>query len=254
MAERVSPVIHPVMVGTAGRDRATFLMFSRSQDITVAMLMYYVRVGQRQILVDTGVGASEATAAHHHPMAQTPEQRPVAALARLGVKPEEIDTVINTHLHWDHCCNNDLFPNATIYAQRVELQYAIAPLPLHTWAYDAIAYDNGQAVLPPFLKARLTLLVGDLEVAPGVTILFTPGHTPGSQSVVVRGGTTTYVIAGDNVPLYDNLPGRYKPGFTPNGIHVDLETYYRSWQRIEAAGGEVLPSHDARVMDRDEFS
>ncbi len=247
------PVIYPLSVGTGKRDRATFLMFSKSEAVTIPFLMFLIRVGTRHILVDTGVGAPEATGAHHHPMTQMPEQRPLAALARLGVRSQDIDTVVNTHLHWDHCSNNDLFPSATIYAQRVELQYAIAPLPLHAWAYDAIEYENGKVVLPPFLKARLRLIDGDLEVAPGITIILTPGHTPGSQSVVVRGETKTYVIAGDNVPLYDNLPGRYKPMFTPNGIHVDLEAYYGSWRRIEALGGEVLPSHDARVLDRERY-
>lgn len=247
------PVIYPVVVGNGGRDRATFLMFSKSDPVTVVFLMYYIRVGKRHILVDTGVQAPEATLTHHHPMTQAADQRPVAALGRLGVKPEQIDTVINTHLHWDHCSNNDLFPNATVYAQRVELQYAIAPLPLHSWAYDAIEYGDGKPVLPPFLRARLTLIEGDLEVVPGVTILFTPGHTPGSQSVVVRGEKKTYVIAGDNVPLYDNLPGRHRPGFTPNGIHVDLEAYYRSFRRMEAIGGEIIPSHDKGVLDRERY-
>ncbi len=247
------PIIYPLMVGTGGRDRATFLMFSKSEAVTIPFLMFLIRVGKRHILVDTGVGAPEATAAHHHPMTQTPEQQPVAALARLAVRPQDIGIIVNTHLHWDHCSNNDRFPKATIYAQRVELQYAIAPLPLHAWAYDAIEYENEKVVLPPFLTARLKLIDGDLEVAPGITIILTPGHTPGSQSVVVRGEKKTYVIAGDNVPLYDNLPGRYKPMFTPNGIHVDLEAYDRSWRRIEALGGEVLPSHDARVLDRERY-
>src|SRR3972149_878825 len=127
-------------------------------------------------------------------MAPPPEQRPLAALARLGIRPEDIDIVINTHLHWDHCYNNHLFPRATIYAQRAELQYAIAPLPLHTWA-----------------------------------------------------------LAGDNVPTYENLPGRFKPHFTPNGIHVNLEDYYRSWNRLARVGGEILPSHDARGLDRERY-
>ena len=246
------PVIHPLLAGTGGRDRATFLMGAKSEPITVPFLMFYVEAGDRRILVDTGVGAPEETLAHHHPMGQTPEQRPLAALARLGIRPEDIDIVINTHLHWDHCYNNHLFPRATIYAQRAELQYAIAPLPLHTWAYDTIEYEPARVVLPPFLRARLTLVEGDVEIAPGVSILLTPGHTAGSQSVVVQ-GRRTWVLAGDNVPTYENLPGRFKPHFTPNGIHVNLEDYYRSWNRLARVGGEILPSHDARVLDRERY-
>jgi glyoxylase-like metal-dependent hydrolase (beta-lactamase superfamily II) len=240
------------LAGTGGRDRATFMVGASSEPITVPFLMFYVEAGHRRILVDTGVGAPDDTLAHHHPMRQSPDQRPLVALARLGVRPEDIDVVVNTHLHWDHCYNNHLFPQATIYAQRAELQYAIAPLPLHRWAYDTLEYETGQVVLPPFLRARLTLVEGDFEVAPGVSVLFTPGHTLGSQSVVVQ-GRKTYVLAGDNVPLYENLPGRFTPHFTPNGIHVNLEDYYRSWNRLARLGGEILPSHDNRVLDRERY-
>lgn len=247
-----TPVIHPLMVGTGGRDRATFVMGAKSEPITIPFLMFYVRAGDHHVLVDTGVGAAEETLAHHHPMSQTPEQWPVAALARLGVRPEDIDIIVNTHLHWDHCYNNHLFPNARIYVQRAELQYAIAPLPLHTGAYDTIEFQHGEPTLPPFLRARLTLIEDDLELAPGVSVLLTPGHTPGTQSVVVH-AARTYVVAGDNVPTYDNLPGRHKPHFTPNGIHVDLEAYYRSFSRVASLGGEILPGHDARILDRERY-
>lgn len=247
-----SPVIYPLATGTGGRDRALFLMWAKSEPVTVSFLMFLVQVGDHNILVDTGVGEPAGTLAHHHPMEQAPEQRPAAVLARHGLRPEDIDIVVNTHLHWDHCYNNDLFPQATIYAQRAELQYAIAPLPLHRWAYDTIEYESGRVALPPFLRAPLTLIEGDLEIAPGVSLLFTPGHTTGSQSVVVQ-GRKTWVLAGDNVPTYDNLPGRFKPEFTPSGIHVDLETYYRSFQRVARLGAEILPSHDLRVLDRERY-
>lgn len=252
-ASVTTPVIRPLLVGTATRDRATFLMGATSEPITIPFLMFYVRATGRHILVDTGVGSEEETPRHHHPMSQTPEQRPTAALARIGVSPEEIQIVVNTHLHWDHCFNNSLFPNARIFAQRAELQYAIAPLPVHAWTYDAIEFDAGQPGLPPFLRSRLTLIEGDLEIAPGVTVLLTPGHTPGSQSVLVR-GPKTYVLAGDNMPLYDNLPGGHKPHFTPSGIHADLEAYYRSFERVARLGGEILPSHDTRVLDRERYA
>ncbi|HEX7124224.1 MAG TPA: N-acyl homoserine lactonase family protein [Thermodesulfobacteriota bacterium] len=248
-----APVIHPLHVGDGERDRATFVMGAPPQPITIPFVMFYVEADGRRILVDTGVGSPEATARRHHPMSQGPEQTPLAALARLGVRPEDIDVVVNTHLHWDHCSNNHLFPRATIYAQRAELQYALAPLPLHVWAYDSDGLHEPSPLIPPFLRARLTLIEGDLEIAPGVTIWHTPGHTPGLQSVVVRGASGRYVIASDNVPLLDNLPGRHRPYFTPNGIHVDLSAYYRSFERIAAAGATILPSHDPSVLDRERY-
>ena len=57
-------------------------------------------------------------------------------LRQRGLEPGDIDVVINTHLHWDHCSNNALFPKATFYVQRDELGYACAPLPVHRQAYE----------------------------------------------------------------------------------------------------------------------
>jgi N-acyl homoserine lactone hydrolase len=242
--------IVPLCVGTAQRKWSGLMMGADPEWIDITFTMFYVRADDRHILVDTGVPAAEETAEHHHPMARSVEQDPVAALDRIGVGAEEIDVVVNSHLHWDHCANNHRFPNATVYAQRSELQYAIAPLPLHRHAYDEVEVEHGQCrSLPAFLRAKLTLVEGDLDLGPDVRLMHTPGHTPGSQSVLVE-GKETYLLPGDNVPLHANLDGGR---FTPNALHVDLESYYASVRRSTTVADVVLPGHDTRVLDHGEY-
>lgn len=81
-------------------------------------------------------------------------------------------------------------------------------------------------------------------------LLHTPGHTPGSQSVLVN-GTVTYLLPRDNVPLHANL---VDDRFTPNALHVDLESYYASIRRSTAMADVVLPGHDTRVLDHGDRS
>ncbi|MGW5152642.1 N-acyl homoserine lactonase family protein [Rhodococcus koreensis] len=240
----------PLCAGTAARTLSRLMMGADPEPLDLTFSIFYVRAGDRHILVDTGVSTPEETASHHHPLGQTAEQDPVAALEGIGVGADEISVVVNTHLHWDHCANNHRFPNATLYAQRSELQYAIAPLPLHRHAYDEIEVEHGMCQsLPGFMRAQLTLIEGDLEIAPNVHILHTPGHSPGSQSVLVS-GTETYLIPGDNLPLHQNLNGGQ---FTPNPIHVDLESYFASIRRSTREADVILPGHDLRVFDHAEY-
>lgn len=240
----------PLCAGTAERTVSRLLMGAAPDPIDLTFSFFYVRANGLHILVDTGVACPEETAPHHHPLAQTPEQDPVAALDGIGVGAAEIDIVVNTHLHWDHCANNHRFPNATLYAQRSELQYAIAPLPLHRHAYDEIEVEHGMCQsLPGFMRARLTLIEGDMKLGPNVHILHTPGHSPGSQSLLVS-GTKNYLIPGDNIPLHQNLNGA---DFVPNPIHVDLESYFASIRRSTSESDLILPGHDLRVFDQSEY-
>ena len=107
-----------------------------------------------------------------------------------------IDVVVNTHLHFDHCGGNHLFAGKPIYVQRRELDDArtLADYTIREWV-DA----PGVHYVP---------LDGDLEVIPGVRLVPAPGHTPGSQVVVVEDGSTggrPIVIAGDLAVSFEEL-------------------------------------------------
>src|SRR5499426_539348 len=121
------------------------------------------------VLVDTGVGGPQEWLDDWRVV-----NRSVAdALAGLDMTPGDIDLVINTHLHFDHCGQNAVFAHAACYVQRAELNRARQESPeLYDWF--------------GFMDARFELLDGDTEVLPGLSVIATPGHTTGHQCVVVQ--------------------------------------------------------------------
>jgi glyoxylase-like metal-dependent hydrolase (beta-lactamase superfamily II) len=241
-------IIRPLHVGTVRRDKSVFTYLRNiGTQMDGPVLAWYLEGNGHRILIDTG-GHDPAEGELHPPYSRTPEQHPVARLAALGVRPEEIDLLILTHLHWDHASNLHLFPSARVLVQRDELRYAVAPLAPHRWAYESH---------PPLALTadRFEVLVGDAEVIEGVSVHLTPGHTPGLQGVAVRTAGAVYFIASDNVPLSEmwNARATYGVPHWPNAIHVDLEAYFSSLRRIESLGDVVLPSHDWSALKRAEY-
>jgi len=224
-------------------------MGSQAQSIEMPVLMFLIQTGDANILVDTGTRNPERTPALHNPYEQTEAQQPKNLLAKMGLCFEDIDVVINTHLHWDHCSNNDLFTKATFYVQREELRYASAPLPAHAHGYEAFQVG----LIPPFAGTKFQVLEGDCRILEGVSVLFTPGHTPGFQSVLVESGKNSCIMAGDNIPFYENLKESNIQQFTPSTIYVNLEEYYRSIRKILSYGFRIIPGHDIRVLSQEKF-
>jgi N-acyl homoserine lactone hydrolase len=120
-------------------------------------------------LVDTGAGGPPQVLSDWRVV----NRSVAAALAELDMTPADIGLVINTHLHFDHCGQNSVFPHAPHYVQRAELARAERESrELYDWF--------------GFMNARFELLDGDAEVLPGVAVVATPGHTVGHQCVLVR--------------------------------------------------------------------
>ncbi len=147
-----------------------------------------VRAGEKIILVDTGHGTKlTQKQIEKHLRLERPEGDIVAGLAQRGIAPEDVDLVINTHLHADHCGGNTryegeqivpTFPNAEYWVQRLE--YADAAFPnertqaTYRAANFASLYESGQ----------VRLLDGNTDVIPGMRCVVTPGHTRAHQSIV----------------------------------------------------------------------
>ncbi len=205
--------------------------------VTVALID-----GPEKILVDTSFFSVERTwEIRRRKITRAPSQELVAALASAGVRPEEITSVIHTHLHYDHAGNNPLFPNARFLVQREELRYALAP-----GEFDANAYfAPSLGITPDFLGTRFELLDGDVQVADGVRVITTPGHTPGHQSVLVNTTGGRYCIAGDAVMWYENVERRVPPGY-----HTSTIQCMESITRILRESDQVLPSHEPKLFGR----
>ena len=133
---------------------------------------WLVTGGDGPVLVDTGVVETTPELEAEWPM-------------RLHPWPElgEISAVVNTHLHFDHCGGNRLFPAVPIFVQRAEYEAVAEPDYLVEWVHA------------PGL--RYELADGDAELLPGIAALFTPGHSPGHEAVVVETDEGPVVLAGD---------------------------------------------------------
>ncbi len=150
-------------------------------------LNLYVEAGGQKIIVDTGLGHVVDAKTARITRLQRPRGSLLDALARLGVSPSDIDLVIDTHLHSDHCSGNILldedgqprpaFPNARYVVQRREYEDAMRPNERTAATYFPVNYH------PLVQSGQMHLLEGDTVLAPGVTGVVTPGHTPGHMSV-----------------------------------------------------------------------
>jgi glyoxylase-like metal-dependent hydrolase (beta-lactamase superfamily II) len=159
-----------------------------------------IRTGEQTVLVETGMGnkLSDRMVKFYGQPAQL-----LANLAARGVSPEDIDIVINTHLHFDHCGWNTVrkdgkivptFPRAKYYAPEGEWQYARRPS-----ERDAISYipDNYDTLVQ---SGQMTLLKGGEEIVPGISVKTFPGHTASMQAVIVASGGRTACYISDLIP------------------------------------------------------
>ncbi len=232
--------IAPLILATAIRDKSQSLLHREfGVKMEGAVLAWLLVSGSEKILVDTGACGRVATAEFYKRYSQTPEQTLEAQLTRFDTFPDEISTVINTHLHLDHCSGNVLFKNARFFVQKREMEYARNPVPIHKPVYDV-----------DLSGIKFELLDGDAEVADGVQVILNPGHSPGSQAVLVQTAQGLYIIAGDNIPFFENMRVPENEPFWPNAIYVDLREYYESLNRVKKLGGYILPAHDLLVLQK----
>jgi N-acyl homoserine lactone hydrolase len=198
--------------------------------------------GDRKILVDTGIFGPSDTSDTMGVFSRTPEQRPEAQLDRFNTSPSEISLVINTHLHADHCGGNGYFPGARFIVQKKEMEYAKHPLPATKADYKV-----------EIKEIDFELVDGDTEIAPGIKVILTPGHTSGSQAVLVNTASGLYVIAGDTVPHFENMEVPVDEPFWPTGLYMDLRELYESLDRLKKLGGFILPGHDMLVLQKNRY-
>jgi len=222
-----------------------------TETLGLKVFMFLIEGGEELTLVDTGTPPPEiATKVHGYDVRRPPEEDPIAQLATAGYRPDDVTRIVNTHLHWDHCGNNGLFTNATAYVQRAELEYGENPLPMHTVAYERFP-DT-----PPlwrFADSSVIAVDGEFELEPGIRLVPLPGHTPGSQGVLVDCDSGPHLIAGDCVDTYANWEGDAAMPHIPSGVYTDLLAYMESFDRIDGLSCTVIPSHDYEVADRGPF-
>ncbi len=185
------------------------------------------------ILVDTGVGwptelVKEWNVVNRHA---------ADALAEHDLSPADVKIVINSHLHFDHCGQNAVFKHAPFYIQRPELARARREEKVTAEWFD-------------FAGARYELLDGDAEIAEGVRVVATPGHTVGHQSVLVDGADGVAVMIGDAAYTSDIYRDAEKADLsTWPGQHANRGQWTRSLKKLRAMHPHAVHfCHDTRVV------
>ncbi len=166
-------------------------------------------------------------------------------LKREGVDPAEVDLVLLTHLHYDHCSNAKLFPNARFVVSERGWVSTLAPkhlkmVPDVLFPRDVLAYLASQA------RDRLILASDDeREVAPGIDAFYMGGHTMCSQAFRVNTIQGPAILTGDTISLYDNLVRD-----CPVGLNVNLIECYDAMDKVRKQDGLVIPAHDPGLLQR----
>jgi len=240
--------IYPIKVSEfIGTEKSNFTyQKDQGKKINAPVIVYLIRGHNQNILVDTGCATPVWCAKYHHVTKQTKAMELPIALQKFGLAAKDIKTVINTHLHWDHCFNNYLFTNAKIYVQKREVEFAKNPFPTQYTYYEATQLG----LTPPWQKnsSQMVMVEGDYALADGIKLITTPGHTPGFQSVLVNTTQGVYGIASDTVGMLENWEEGTHGLPTPSGIFVSLYDYYASFKKLQNMCQHVLPGHDERVF------
>ena len=200
---------------------------------------YLITGGTEPILVDTSGSADLMSGLRLEPV--EPGLDFEQALAEVGLGLEEIRIVVHTHLMYDHCANSKLLPNARFMVQKKELDFAFDPHPMFAGAYQRNLFEG----LP------FEVVDGDQELMPGIKLLFTPGHSPGGQSVAVSTSAGVAIITGFCCTQDNFVPQKNQawvtdriPEVIPPGIHTDMLQAYESTMRVKNMADIIIPFHD----------
>ena len=192
-------------------------------------------------LFDTGIDLEHVRSTFPwEQVEQTAEQRLVNQLAAAGHRPEEVTHLVNSHLHFDHVGANGAFRHATHLLARAELDAAHAPHPFERLAYSDRSFEGA---------ARVELLEGDVELATGLRLYETPGHSAGHYSLFVDGGSArSMLFAFDAAYCVENLDREWVSGF-----HLDPVAATDSIRRLKALAVEheadIFVAHDLPVFE-----
>ncbi|HKE33316.1 MAG TPA: MBL fold metallo-hydrolase [Candidatus Angelobacter sp.] len=217
-----------------------------------------VRTGKQNILIETGIGnkLSDKMKSFYEP-----KEELLKNLHAAGAAPEDIDIVINSHLHFDHCGWNTVykdgravatFPKAKYYVQEGEWKHASLQLERDRVSYMSDNYD------PLISSGQMQLLNGAADVAPGISVAVYPGHTRNLQAIFIRsGGQTacyisdliptswhldiTWVMAYDLFPLetIENRKKYYKEALPQNWLTIFTHDPDIPWAYLENLQGKI---------------
>lgn len=237
--------------------------------LTIPYLGFLLDNGIKKILVDAGINERVIVngKAWGGFLAKGGTKYVSDSLAKIGVKPEDIDIVLYTHLHNDHAGACHLFEKSIHVFQDDEWKNLLDPLPAQKLRGD---YDPEN--IPALKRLNCLKISGDVEIEPGIMVYKTPGHTLGSTCIGVETGKGLYVLTGDTAIIKQNLfpkmdklvlmdgavikttpaPDVYGPAI-PSTVIYDYFGWYQSIYRLKVLVKDeqyALPGHDPSLFNK----
>lgn len=230
--------IKPLLTGVRNPDQG-IMTYQQGYGHPIWLPIYSLLVqgGGKNILIDTGLDEDEVIIPKGFAEETGLSVMTITeCLEAHGLTPDDIDVVINTHLHDDHCGNNRLFTKAKHYVQKKEFEFCQNPHPLDH-RYDTYFIED----------VDFELVDGDAEILPGITVELTPGHTPGIQTVTIQTAKGPVILPG-----FCCNEKNFKAGgkVVCPGVHCDAFLAYDTAQKIGAKEGTILPMHGLSVATK----
>jgi glyoxylase-like metal-dependent hydrolase (beta-lactamase superfamily II) len=205
--------------------------------------VWLIRGGGHEVVVDTGFSSAMARKRGRDHI-----RCPTEGLRTLGCDASTVKDVVITHLHYDHVGNFDLFPNATLHLQDLEMNYATGRHMAHEPFRGAYEVEDVVGMVRRVYAGRVRFHEGDAELFPGISVHLIGGHTMGLQAVRVATRRGWLVLASDASHFYANME-QTRP-FPIVFSVADMVAGYERLRALAASPSHIIPGHDPLVMQR----
>lgn len=240
--------IHPIAMGTKIFDKSMMTyQYGAGEQYTIPIYCWYIEGGDQKILVDTG---------EMSPICSQDRENAIGGkiytfekgLAKWGLSPGDIDIVIHTHLHNDHCENDFKCSNARFFVHEKELERIHNPHPLDFRYLEDYIEDVEDA-------GQIETISADQEIIPGIQVIHTPAHTEGGMTVLVDTPAGKAAITGFCI-IMENLepPAAVKAmemEVIPPGTHVNVYDAYDILVKVKHMADILLPLHEPAFASKD---
>lgn len=228
--------ISPLLTGVRNPDQGIMTyQQGYGKRIWLPVWAFLVHNDEHKILVDTGLDENELFVPPQFTKDTGLEADSlVNQLLAKGLTPDDIDIVVNTHLHDDHCGNNALFTKAQHYTHPLEISFCKDPHPLDH------RYDDY------FIEDITFTEIEEGQIVPGIKVFHSPGHTLGTLSVEIETNSGPAIITGFCCNK-ENFPAN-GPAVCP-GVHLNAQDAWNSIQKVKESGALIIPMHDLGLTD-----
>ena len=235
--------IHPIVMGTKIFDKGMMTyQWDYGKTYTIPIYCWYIEGGDRKILGDTG---------EMSPIQSEEREKSIGGkihtfeegLSLWDLTPEDIDIVIHTHLHNDHCENDYKCENARVYVHEKELEQIHDPHPLDFRYLEDYIEDVEET-------GQISLVTGNMEIVPGIHVIHTPAHTEGGLTVLIDTPEGKAAITGFCVIMENFFPPKQITAMEmeviPPGTSVNTYEAYDILRKVKEMADILIPLHEPR--------